>query len=140
MELLSSVRLKVTVQFERCFQLMEHISVISWRNPINLYITEEPIKFSISLCNFYLLCSKKEKKERTPCFPNFVFPFRSSKSDVLRLMTLIISFLYLTLFAVQNRVSVFSKAALFVFYSQNPEIALLLSKAAVFYHDNFKTF
>ena len=83
---------------------------------------------------------KKEKKERTPCFPNFVFPFRSSKSDVLRLMTLIISFLYLALFAVQNRVSIFSKAALFVFYSQNPEIALLLSKAAVFYHDNFKTF
>ena len=35
-----------------------------------------------------------------------------------------ITFSYLTLFTVQNRVSVFWKAALFVFYSQNPEIAL----------------
>ena len=33
--------IKVTVQFERCFQLMDHISVISRRNPINLYITEK---------------------------------------------------------------------------------------------------
>ena len=32
---------KVTVQFERCFRLMEHISIISRRNPINLYITEK---------------------------------------------------------------------------------------------------
>ena len=29
---------KVTVQFERCFRLMEHISGISCRNPINLHI------------------------------------------------------------------------------------------------------
>ena len=28
---------KVTVQFERCFRLIEHISVISCPNPINLY-------------------------------------------------------------------------------------------------------
>ena len=28
--------LKVTVQFERCFRLMEHISVISSRNTINV--------------------------------------------------------------------------------------------------------
>ena len=40
---------KVTVQFELCFRLMEHISVISFRNPINLYITEKLIKFSKSL-------------------------------------------------------------------------------------------
>ena len=59
-----------------------------------------------------------------PCFPTFVFPFRSSKSDALRLMAPIMTFLYLTLFAVQNRVSVFWKAALFAFYKQNPEIAL----------------
>ena len=55
----------------------------------------------------------------------FVFPFQSSKSDVLCLMGSIITFLYLTLFTVQNNVSVFSKAAFFVFYNQNPEIALL---------------
>ena len=48
---------KVTVQFERCFRLMEHISVISCRNPINLYITEKLIKFSKSLFNFYLVIS-----------------------------------------------------------------------------------
>ena len=35
---------------------------------------------------------------------------------------------------------VFWKAALFVFYSQNPEIALSLSKAAMFYRDNVKSF
>ena len=35
------MRVKGTVQFERCFRLMEHISVISCRNPINLYITEK---------------------------------------------------------------------------------------------------
>ena len=51
--------LKVTVQFERCFRLMEHISVISWRNPINLYITEKLIKFSKSLFYFYLLILNK---------------------------------------------------------------------------------
>ena len=49
------VFLKVTVQFERCFWLMEHISVISCRNPINLYITEKLIKFSKSLFYFYLV-------------------------------------------------------------------------------------
>ena len=38
--------LKVTDQFERCFRLMEHISVISCRNPINLYVTGELIKLS----------------------------------------------------------------------------------------------
>ena len=42
---------KVTVQFERCFRLMKHISVISCRNPINLYITEKHIRFSKSLFN-----------------------------------------------------------------------------------------
>ena len=47
----------VTVQFEQCFRLMEHISVISCRNPINLYITERLIKFSKSLFNFYLVIS-----------------------------------------------------------------------------------
>ena len=51
--------LKVTVQFERCFRLMEHISVISCRNPINLYITEKHIKFSKSLFNIYLVISNK---------------------------------------------------------------------------------
>ena len=48
---------KVTVQFQRCFRLMEHISVISRRNPINLYITEKLIKFSKSLSHFYLVIS-----------------------------------------------------------------------------------
>ena len=52
-------KLKVTVQFERCFRLMEHISVISWRNPINLYITEKLIKFSKSLSYFYYVNSNK---------------------------------------------------------------------------------
>ena len=62
---------------------MGHISVISCRNPINLYITEKLIlKFSKSLCNFYLVISNKYR-ERMPCFPIFVFPLRSSKSDVL---------------------------------------------------------
>ena len=46
---------KVTVQFERCFRLMENISVISCYNPINLYIIEKLIKFSKSLFNFYLV-------------------------------------------------------------------------------------
>ena len=46
---------KVTVQFERCFRLMEHIFVISQRNPTNLYITEKLIKFSKSLFYFYLV-------------------------------------------------------------------------------------
>ena len=50
---------QVTVQFERCFRLMEHISVISCRNPINLYITEKLIKFSKSLFYFYLVISNK---------------------------------------------------------------------------------
>ena len=49
----NKIFIKVTVQFERCFRLMEHISVILRRNPINLYITEKPIKFSKWL--FYLL-------------------------------------------------------------------------------------
>ena len=51
------ILLKVTVQFERCFRLMEHISVSSCRNPLNLYITEKLIKFSKSLFNFYLVIS-----------------------------------------------------------------------------------
>ena len=51
--------LKVTVQFERCFRLMEHISVISWRNPINLYITKKLIEFFKLLFNFYLVISNK---------------------------------------------------------------------------------
>ena len=51
--------IKVTVQFERCFRLMEHISIITWRNPINLYITEKLIKFSKSLFCFYVLISNK---------------------------------------------------------------------------------
>ena len=50
---------KVTVQFEQCFRLMEHISVISRRNPINLYITEKLVKFSKSLFYFYLVISNK---------------------------------------------------------------------------------
>ena len=50
---------KVTVQFERCFRLMEHMSVILCRNPINLHITEKLIKFSKSLFNLYLVISNK---------------------------------------------------------------------------------
>ena len=49
--------IKVTVQFERCFRLMEHISVILCRNPRNLYITEKLIKFSKSLFYLYLVIS-----------------------------------------------------------------------------------
>ena len=85
---------------------MEHISVILCRNPINLYIIEKLTKFFKSMFSFYLVISNKQR-ERTPCFPTFVFPFQSSKSDVLCLMALIITFSYLTLFAVQDRVSVF---------------------------------
>ena len=55
----SPALIKVTVRFERCFRLMEHISVISCRNPINLYITEKLIKFSKSLFYFYLVISNK---------------------------------------------------------------------------------
>ena len=51
--------LKVTVQFERCFRLMEHISVTLWRNPINLYITEKLIKLSKSLFNLCLVILDK---------------------------------------------------------------------------------
>ena len=99
-------KLKVTVQFERCFWLMEHISVISCRNSINQNITEKLIKFSKLLYNCYLVILNKQR-ERTPCFTTFVFPLRNSKSVVLRLMASIIAFSYLSLFAVQNRVSVF---------------------------------
>ena len=55
----TSNTVKVTVQFERYFRLMEHISVISCRNPINLYITEKLVKFSKTLFNFYLVISNK---------------------------------------------------------------------------------
>ena len=51
--------LKVTVLFERCFRLMEHISVILCRNPINLYITEKLVKSSKTLFYFYLVISNK---------------------------------------------------------------------------------
>ena len=53
------VVVKVTAKFERCFRLMEHISVISSRNPINLYTAEKLIKFSKSLFYFYLVISNK---------------------------------------------------------------------------------
>ena len=69
---------------------MEHISVISCRNPVNLYITVKLIKFSKSLLNFYLVILNK-LREQKPCFPTFVFPLRSSKSEVLYLMAPIIT-------------------------------------------------
>ena len=47
------------ILFERCFRLMAHISVISWHNPINLYITEKLIKFSTSWFYFNLVISNK---------------------------------------------------------------------------------
>ena len=81
------------------------------------------VKLSKLLFNFYLVISNKER-ERTPSFQTFWFPFRSSKSDVLRLMAPITTFSYLTLFAVQNRAGVFLNAALFVSYRQNSEIEL----------------
>ena len=61
-----------------------------------------------------------------PCFPTFAFPFQSSRSDLLHLMAPIIN--YISIF--DNVYSPkpcqrFLKAALFAFYSQNPEIALL---------------
>ena len=49
--------IKVIFQFKRCFRLMVHTSVISCRNPINLYITVKLIKFSKSLFNFHLIIS-----------------------------------------------------------------------------------
>ena len=62
---------KVTVQFERCFRLMEHISVILCRNPINLYITVNLIKFSKSLFNFYLVILTNKENERLLFRPLF---------------------------------------------------------------------
>ena len=52
---------------------MEHISVISCRNSINLYITEKLIEFSKSPFNLYLVISNKEG-ERTPCFSDLCVP------------------------------------------------------------------
>ena len=86
---------------------MGHISVISCRNPINLYITEKLIKFSKSLFNLYLVISNLNKENGRPFPDPFVIPFRSYKSYVLRLMAPIITFSYFTLIVVQNRVSVF---------------------------------
>ena len=54
-----NIQLKVAVQFEQCFRLMEHISVVSCCNPRNLYITEKLNKFSKSLFYFYLVISNK---------------------------------------------------------------------------------
>ena len=68
-----TLKIKVTVQFERCFPSMEHISVISWRNPINLYITEKLIKFSKSPFYFYLLISKN--RENGHLVSDLCFPF-----------------------------------------------------------------
>ena len=56
---LKQALLKVTMHVGRCFRLMEHISVISFSNPINLYFTEKLIKFSKSLFYFYLIISNK---------------------------------------------------------------------------------
>ena len=53
----TGIGFKVTVQFERCFRLMEHTSAISCRNPINLYIAGKLIKFSKSMFYFYLVIS-----------------------------------------------------------------------------------
>ena len=52
-------RVKVTVQFERCFRLMEHISVVSSHNSINIYITGKLIKFFKSLFYFYFVIANK---------------------------------------------------------------------------------
>ena len=67
------MEIKVTVQFERCFRIMKDISLISWRNSINLYITEKPIKFSKSLIYFYLVILNK-KKRTNALFPDLCFP------------------------------------------------------------------
>ena len=71
--------LKVTVQFERCFLLIEYISDILCRNPINLYITEKLIKFSKSLFNLYLVISNKENERliSRPLFSLSGFPSRT---------------------------------------------------------------
>ena len=66
---------KVTVQFERCFRLMEHISVISCRNPRNLYITEKLIKFSKSLFYFLFGNLKYKIKRMNALFSDLCFPF-----------------------------------------------------------------
>ena len=75
-----------------------------------------------------------------PCFPTFEFPFWSSKSDMLCLMAPIVTFSYLTLFAVQNYSSIFWKANLFVFYSQNSKIALSQLKDVEFIMITWKVF
>ena len=51
---------------------MEHTSVISWHNPINLYmyITEKLTKFSKLLFHFYLAISNKYRLIDFP-FPEF---------------------------------------------------------------------
>ena len=59
LDLIEGCLIKVTVQFGRCFRLMEPIYVISQRNPIDPYITEKLIKFSKSLFYFYLAISNK---------------------------------------------------------------------------------
>ena len=51
-----------------------------------------------------------------PCFPTFVFPFQSSKSDVLRLMALIITFSYLT-FLQSKTVSAFYERSLCLYFT-----------------------
>ena len=116
-------QLKVTVQFERCFRLMEHISVISWRNSINLSITEKLIKFSKSLFCFYLVIFQINKENKHLVFrPLFALSGVQVEHVVFDSINYYI-FIFDTV-TVQNCVSVFWKAALFVIYSQNPEIAL----------------
>ena len=53
---------------------MEHISVISCCNPINLYIIEKLIKLSKSLFNFNLVISNRKKKTNA-LFSDLCFPF-----------------------------------------------------------------
>ena len=54
---------------------MEHISVISLRNPINPYITEKLIRFPKSLFYFHLIISNKAVKRTNALFSELCFPF-----------------------------------------------------------------
>ena len=73
LELLSFLdRLRLLFSLSSVFGLMEYISVISCRNPINLYIPENLIKFSKSLFNFYLVILNVNKEhERLVLRPLF---------------------------------------------------------------------
>ena len=80
-------------------------------------------------------------REWTPCFPTFVFPLWSSKSDVFAFDGTWLLHFHIWHYLQSKTVSAFfCKATLFVFYNQKLKTALLQSKVVEFYCDNLKTF